>query len=792
MRPKTTEAVGDRLYADALRHRAERLAASRAAQAVLDPEATFRPQTCTASRAVLRQAEHAADPWRRFAGLHDLDRQSNSGSTDACEKVSQARVRQRGPLSIWEAQYAEAQQRRAERQLLQQLYEVDERRQHSHKPYVCNASRAIDREARRRSASATCAQPDCPEYGSDQSVHTSGRSRGRSGSAPTKRQALRLRVEAPRNGVPIHDSLFADAKEKRRVQMQREAEHEMEIEALTRSLSAKRLPPKSLHRLCYAHRQKILELDALREYLHAHEDLVTGRPLFHPQVTRGPKAPPSLPRPTQQPCQRPSQGGILKTMESEAAVARELGISVDDQGVTACRTGSDGIADDEAARAAERERAMTKSEVGKKSSIVVPHAEGEGSNLQAHVRGDSRMVTGEALHTCRVKHRRSREVLRQDHVRQVEAAAQLPVAGAFTRFSASAHLVKTFRERRLDELFVQLDSNFEGLVDGQVLVASLSSLPPDIAVALRLCIDTFKDGTFLLSDFKALVIEALRTTPPNGPRVSLLPDRSKRAADSSRQAHSLRKEQSECTFRPRLDANSVRLAKHRRDTARPICDQLLQEQAKYSSRRLTARRKAKSEAERLCPFRPSINARSRLLENAGDGLSDSIPPVDAARRLMSSEELELERHCSFKPRTNQFPGAMARTDTSDPHTEELMSALRCGREASLAQKSSRACKAAGASGDSNSGASGSLTSRLHSTPIDHVSERGAGVYLYARSTAGWRNHETPDHVGWGSYESTIESMRQDEGAASQKNAPLPRTIIVGSGAHVEACGGSSC
>lgn len=47
---------------------------------------------------------------------------------------------------------------------------------------------------------------------------TARRSNGRSGSAPPTRLVLRPRVEAAREGVgTIHDSLFADAKEKRKV-----------------------------------------------------------------------------------------------------------------------------------------------------------------------------------------------------------------------------------------------------------------------------------------------------------------------------------------------------------------------------------------------------------------------------------------------------------------------------------------------------------------------------------------------------------------------------------------------
>ena len=74
------------------------------------------------------------------------------------------------------------------------------------------ASRRIDRDARKRSGSATARL-------------------ARSGSAPPEqRRCLAPRVEAARGGN-IHESLFADAREKRRVHLLREAEQNSEIEA---------------------------------------------------------------------------------------------------------------------------------------------------------------------------------------------------------------------------------------------------------------------------------------------------------------------------------------------------------------------------------------------------------------------------------------------------------------------------------------------------------------------------------------------------------------------------------
>ena len=139
-------------------------------------------------------------------------------------------------FSIWDVQHLEAHQRRAERLMLQALYDMDTAREHSYQPTITAASRALAARTRR------------------------------SASAPPSRRYLAPRVEAPRGSIPIHQSLFEDAKLKQRHVSTVEHEREAEIAALARSHSARKLGPQALDRLCYAHRQKAVEMEALREY----------------------------------------------------------------------------------------------------------------------------------------------------------------------------------------------------------------------------------------------------------------------------------------------------------------------------------------------------------------------------------------------------------------------------------------------------------------------------------------------------------------------------------------------
>lgn len=154
--------------------------------------------------------------------------------------------------------HLEAQRRQQAQMHLARLYARDQMREMPFHPRVTRSSEEIDRRARR------------------------------SGSAPPSRR----RTEAPR--VPsrdgtIHDSLFEDAKYKRRELLKTEAELEGQIADVANSHSVKVLRKESLRRLCTSHLTKEDEIGALREYLHRPQDPETGQMLYTPRILRGPK-----------------------------------------------------------------------------------------------------------------------------------------------------------------------------------------------------------------------------------------------------------------------------------------------------------------------------------------------------------------------------------------------------------------------------------------------------------------------------------------------------------------------
>ena len=161
-----------------MRSKAERKAASRAAEALLDPEATFKPAVSAASQAILQSSQHAADPWRQRGSA------SLAGLSSASDKAG-------GGLNIWDVQFMEANQRRSERMMLQQLYELDAQRDCPHQPLISDASKRIDETARDRSGTAAA-----------RASAAAARRQQRSGSAPhERRQHLPPRVEAARQGT---------------------------------------------------------------------------------------------------------------------------------------------------------------------------------------------------------------------------------------------------------------------------------------------------------------------------------------------------------------------------------------------------------------------------------------------------------------------------------------------------------------------------------------------------------------------------------------------------------------
>lgn len=647
--------IGERLHADGLRSKAKRIAASKAAEALLDPEATFRPKLSRSS--VVFSSSHVADPWR-LAGQAATDRTSSYSERSRGAKGG-------GQPSIWEVQYMEAEQRRAERQLLQQLYAVDQQRECSHRPTVTRSSREIDALRRKRSASATARLVRTKETSSA----TDGvGAQQQQWDEEEARHVLPPRVEAPRSGHSIHDSLFADAKEKRRVLLQREAEHDAKIEEKARTWSARHLDPGAFNRLCYAHRQKEVELQALRDYLTSHEDPTSGRPLFKPHITRGPK-----------------RDGTGTTSACKGSTASDAWEAASERSAAAMTDAADGGL----SATAQADGNTTSCEAT--PMLDAPSAASSSRcavGLKAHLRGDSRLISGEALHSHRVKHRRSRETLREQAREQIAHDHQMPTMGAFTT-GESEHIVKSMREKRITELFHTIDVNGEGVLDGKVLIAALPRMPPDVSAALRPISSTYEHEFLSLSDFKDLVARALEQTAPNGPRYNLLPDRGTTSIYANAKAQQLREQQAECRFKPVVDAKSAKLAASRRDSSRGIVEQLIDAQAEYAARRMVAQRAAISQVEAECPFRPSIlikpgSATSSEPKTQRQQQQQTVEAAAAQPRprsrsesnprppMPSSEELELLQHCTFRPRINHFAGVDRRVDTGDPHNDEAL------------------------------------------------------------------------------------------------------------------------
>ena len=445
------------------------------------------------------------------------------------------------------------------------------------------------------------------------------------------------------------------------------------------------------------------ELEALRSFLEKHEDPQSGRPLFVPKITRGPK-------------QTSGGGGGALSGGGGGALPHEPTTPAH-AGGGAGRDGGGGLIGDEGSAAAALAALAGGGggDVGGGEMVITTHASsaaggsaasggGGGAiacagavggssscnavvGLAAHLRGDSALISGEALHSARVKQRRSREALHRAAQQQAAADAQLASCGAFTR-GRSADLVRSTREARLRALFATLDGASDGVIEGATLARDLDALPRDVADALRPVVSSVANEFLALSDFVDLASRALAAVAPSGPRCSLLPERGGGGAASyaeevrERRAREMREEQRECSFRPSLDPKSQKLVA-KMERSRDVCDTLNGVQVEYAARRAAAQRAALSELEQLCPFRPAIigHASERRVSGA-EPTSAALGrgPLDRSLRARShhavatrregaltSEQIELATHCSFRPRTNHFPGAEARIDTDDPH-----------------------------------------------------------------------------------------------------------------------------
>ena len=158
---------------------------------------------------------------------------------------------------------------------------------------------------------------------------------------------------------------------------------------------------------------------------------------------------------------------------------------------------------------------------------------------------------------------------------------------------------------------------------------------------------------------RALVNRALATSIANGPRASLLPNRANHGVYAQQQAARLRAQQAECTFEPKLDARSARLVAAKSDARRPVSERLYEQQAEYMNRRVLAQMARRTEEEKECTFKPAIKGGGgggMPSATSAGGAKCSVPHSHAphARKPppVSSEEAELQMHCTFKPRLN--------------------------------------------------------------------------------------------------------------------------------------------
>ena len=91
---------------------------------------------------------------------------------------------------------------------------------------------------------------------------------------------------------------------------------------------------------------------------------------------------------------------------------------------------------------------------------------------------------GTALHDGRHEIHSKRRGLEETAAREQDKAWRMPTDGRFTE-GKSARLVRGARRARLKQIFSEMDTEGEGVIDGQQLAARLEELPLDVAEALR-------------------------------------------------------------------------------------------------------------------------------------------------------------------------------------------------------------------------------------------------------------------------------------------------------------------
>jgi hypothetical protein len=438
-------------------------------------------------------------------------------SSASQEIVSQSEG-SRSVEDVWSAHHLEARRRSQAQLRLNMLYERELSRESTFRPHVSELSQRLCKERRSRSA------PPCRR--------------------------------------DIHDTLFHDAADKRRAKMQQE--HRQLKDAASSGVgSSSKLTRERLNELVTSSAKRDTETLALREYLHRHQDPITGQRLFRPRINRGPQ--------------------------------------------------------------------------------VSRNEQGELAGLHM----------GEALFASRDAIRRPREDKEAAAARAVEAQLRMPCDGRFTR-GRSDRLVQRQRRQRLRQIFDQVDYEGEGVLDGATLADRLALLPKEVVGPLLPTLAGVETEMFAFSDFEALVERRLAAEAPSGPRSFLLPARGDGSAHSKRFIDEQRAQAENCSFAPRVDRKSQKIAKAKRRPGLPLHDELYDLQAEYEQRRAERRRHKQEAEDKECTFRPEVNRNAKGRRSSGSALPHGHPvrsprATSLDREVTSSSVRSTQRSCLAQP-----------------------------------------------------------------------------------------------------------------------------------------------
>ena len=276
-------------------------------------------------------------------------------------------------------------------------------------------------------------------------------------------------------------------------------------------------------------------------------------------------------------------------------------------------------------------------------------------------RNNTTLPIGDFLFASRYEFEDIRDRLRLEEESRLKKMANQPKTQ-----ETSARIVEDMKRKRLMEIFNALDQDRDGYVtlDDVEINENAEKAVKDDLVPLML-----EDGSsqYNFDSFYMLIERNWKKLQAAGPRSHFYQlNRKKKVPQPSPTAATMNQDNAEdATFHPHINPTSEELARRQRDQSghKPVFEKLASEVERRRRNMRELEEKKKNDELKECTFAPQIDLNSRRLSrkyetrgpntSRSDSVAARLAQPKRVEKKKTSEDLELEMHCTFEPNAKQ-------------------------------------------------------------------------------------------------------------------------------------------